>query len=201
MSSKRYGMMREVEYDLMDEILLRVKGEFGTIRFLEVGVMGGDTTRGVYRKASELGCPVECAGVDFEAFRPTWAPSGHKFFPGDSMDAWRKMSGEFNFLLVDACHCINHVMVDFLNYSPFLVVGGYALFHDTGVVGKTQQQNEFPQSHSYAGQPPSVMGVRDGLKKLGLLDGRRGDWQTVKEVPAGEDGIMGMILFRKTDNM
>ena len=196
MSDQRYGFIREVECDLIDEVLERLKAQFGAIRFLEIGVFGGGTVKGVYRRAAEIGCPVHCAGVDFENYRPNPAPPlDYKFYTGDSMDTWRKINEGFNFLFVDGCHCVNHSMADFLNYSPMLEVGGYCLFHDTSGVGFDQVQGEWPQDHSYAGQPPSVLGVRSGLRKMGILQGYRSDWELVREVPS--DGLMGMILFKK----
>lgn len=199
MSTERYGMMREVEYDFLDQITLKLQAEFGKIKFLEVGVCGAGTTRGMYRRAMEIGCPIEAAGVDLEMYRPNPTPSNdYKFHAGDSMDAWRNITGEYNLLLVDGCHCVNHSMADFLNYSPFVVVGGYVLFHDTAIptkLGKDKQE-AWPQDHSYAGQPPSSLGVREGLGKLGLLQGYRADWKLIRELPS-ETGLMGMVLVRK----
>ena len=114
------------------------------------------------------------------------------------MDMWKEIEGRYNFLFVDGCHCVNHSMCDFLNYSPFVVVGGYALFHDTALptaLGK-QQQEAWPQDHSYAGKPPSTLGVREGLKKLGLLQNYRQDWKLIEEVPS-DTGLMGAMLFQK----
>lgn len=191
--------MREVEYDFLDEITLRLKAEFGQIRFLEIGVCGGNTVRGMYRRGKAIDCPTHCAGVDFEQYRPKPSPGdGYEFFAGDTMDMWRKIGGTFNLLLVDGCHCVNHSMADFLNYSTFVVVGGYCLFHDTAV-GRdpVHIQDTFGQNHSYAGQPDSVLGVREGLYKTGLLQGYRADWKLVREIVNNESTTMGMILFQK----
>jgi hypothetical protein len=199
MSTERYGMMREVEYDFLDEITLKLKVDFGKIQFLEIGVCGAGTTRGMYRRAVEIGCPIKAAGVDLEMYRPNPTPSpDYRFHAGDSMDAWRNITSQFNLLLVDGCHCVNHSMCDFLNYSPFVVVGGLVLFHDTALptaLGKTNQE-AWPQDHSYAGQPPSSLGVREGLQKLGLLQGHRADWKLIREIPS-DTGLMGMALFQK----
>jgi len=199
MSTERYGMMREIEYDFIDEITLKLKAEFGTIRFLEVGVCGAGTARGIHRRAAAIGCPIEAAGVDLEMYRPNPTPAAnYKFYGGDSMDAWRQIKDSFNFLLVDGCHCCNHTMCDFLNYSPLVVLGGYCLFHDTALPTKLGKANQeaWPQDHSYAGQPPSSLGVREGLQKLGLLQGYRADWELIRELPS-DTGLMGMILFKR----
>lgn len=205
--AQRYGFMREVEADLVDRLLAQIQTKFGEIRMIEVGVFGAGTTRGVYRWAKENNCPCQLVGVDFEQYRPNPTPdANYEYYAEDSMDAWRSMSRnwiggftpKYNLLFVDGCHCVNHSMCDFLNYSPFISVGGFALFHDTALptsLDKSEQE-AWPQDHSYAGKPSSVLGVRDGLRKLGLLQGYRTDWKLVEEIPS-DTGLMGMCLFQK----
>lgn len=193
----RYGFMREVEADLMDKLLAQIKVQFGEIRMCEVGVFGAGTTRGVYRWGKENDCPVFATGIDFEQYRPNPTPDpNYDFHASDSMDAWRDINVKYNFLFVDGCHCVNHAMCDFLNYSPFVEVNGYCLFHDTALPSFDTKQEAWPQDHSYAGKPSSVLGVREGLLKLGLLQGYRADWKLIEEVPS-DTGLMGMILLQK----
>ena len=198
----RYGFMREIEADLVDQLLKQIAIQFGEIRMIEVGVLGAGTTRGVYRWGKENGISVFLTGIDFEQYRPNPTPDpNYDFIAFDSMDAWREIPADrkYRLLFVDGCHCVNHAMCDFANYSPFLEVGGYALFHDTSLPVSGTKQEEWPQDHSYAGKPPSVLGVREGLKKLGLLQGYRSDWKLIEEVPG--DGLMGMCLFQKTKEL
>lgn len=199
----KYGFMREIEEQLIDRLLDKLKAEFGWISMCEIGVFGAGTTRGVYQRAKEIDCTVSLVGIDFEQYRPNPTPDpGYVFHAEDSMDAWRFVKGNFNFLFVDGCHCVNHSMCDFLNYSPFVVVGGYALFHDTALptsLGKVDQE-AWPQNHSYAGKPDSILGVREGLKKLGLLQGYRSDWKLIEEIPS-DTGLMGMCLFQKNKEL
>lgn len=195
---QRYGFMRGVEADLFDELLPKIRDEFGGVRFLEVGVFGGGTVTGVVRRCREINSPIYAAGVDF----PEWCPQPHplpnyEFHGVDSMDAWRSITNKFNFLMVDGCHCTNHAQCDFLNYSGFVETGGYVVFHDTALPTGKEKQEEWPQTdHSYAGKPPSVLGVRQALVNLGLLQGYRTDWKLVKELPS-DSGLMGMCLFKK----
>lgn len=194
---ERYGFMRAVESDLLDEMMDKLKAEFGEIRMIEIGVFGAGTVRGAYRRAKEIGCPVQCVGVDFEKYRPNPTPDANYEFHGvDSMDAWQNIKGDFGLLFIDGCHCVNHAQCDFLNYSPLVKVGGYCLFHDTALPTGEHEQGEWPQDHSYAGKPASVLGVRKALENLGLLQGHRKDWQLVTEIPS-DTGLMGMCLFRK----
>ena len=195
----RYGFVREIEADLIDQLLAQVKVQFGEIRGIEVGVFAAGTTRGIYRWGKENDCPVFLTGIDFEQNRPNPTPdTNYDFHACDSMDAFREITRNYNFLFVDGCHCVNHSMADFLNYSPFVIVGGYCLFHDTALPTAMgfDVQEQWPQDHSYAGKPSSVLGVREGLKKLGLLQGYRSDWKLVEEIPS-DDGLMGMCLFQK----
>lgn len=194
--------MAEAEYDLIDRTLDRIKADFGEVRFLEIGVCGGGTVAGVARRCKQIDVPLFASGVDcLEHYKPDpklfpELPADYKFYQGDSMDQWRNIPDKFNLLLVDACHCCNHAMCDFLNYSPLLVVGGFALFHDTAVPKDQYEQMAFPQDHSFAGKDPGKLGVREGLKKMGLLQGYRSDWKLVEEVP-NDGGVMGMMSFQK----
>jgi hypothetical protein len=201
--TNRYGSMNEAEYDLIDRTLDKIKAEFGSVRFLEIGVCGGGTVAGVARRCKQIGAPLYAAGVDcLEHYKPDAAqvPADYKFYVGDSMDQWRKITDRFNLLLIDGCHCVIHSAADFLNYSPLVVVGGYVLFHDTAVPLNQYEQMAFPQDHSLAGKDPGKLGVRDGLKKLGLLQGYRTDWELVEEVP-NDSGVMGAMLFRKVKDL
>lgn len=189
--------MREVESDLIDRLTLKIKQEFGVIRWIEIGVFAAGSVRGMYRRAKEIGCPIEATGVDFEKYRPNPTPDpAYEFHAGDSMDMWRKIKRTGNLIFIDGCHCVVHASQDFLNYSPFVELNGYCLFHDTATPTGEHKQEEWPQDHSYAGKPESVLGVREALTKLGLLQGYRKDWKLIEELPSST-GLMGMCLFQR----
>lgn len=192
----RYGWINPSEAIAFEKLLLRIKDEFGAIEFLEIGVFGGSTLSGVYECADRIGCPLRAAGVDLPQGRPEAAAyPNYTFYEGDSMNMWRTMTGMFNLLFIDGCHCVTHAAMDFLNYSPFVVVGGYTVFHDTAGLGPPADKNYWPQDHSVYGQPPSTLGVRDGLIKLGLLQGHRADWKLEWEIREGD--LQGMCCFKK----
>lgn len=198
---KRYGFIRDVEADLFDRLIPKIWNRFGMMRFLEIGVFGGGTVTGIVKKCQEIGCPVVASGVDFAAWKPNPVPiPNYTFYDCDSMDAFRQIKSRFNLLFVDGCHCVNHAMCDFLNYSPFVEVGGWCLFHDTALPKDNVKQEEWPQDHSYAGKPSSVLGVREGLKKLGLLQGYRSDWKMIEEI-SSDSGLMGVCLFQKVKEL
>lgn len=133
-----------------------------------------------------------------EIYKPNPLPTlDYDFYFGDSMDQWQHIKRrDFNFLFVDACHCVVHASQDFLNYAPFVEVGGYVLFHDTALPTGKYDQEPWPQDHSYAGKSNSKLGVREALKKVGLLDGRRNDFQFIRELES-DSGLMGMTLYRR----
>lgn len=191
--------MRDVEADLLDRLIPMIRNRFGMMRFLEIGVFGGGTVTGIVKKCQEIGCPVVASGVDFAAWKPNPVPiHDYEFYAGDSMDQWREVRGQFNLLFIDACHCVVHTSQDFLNYSPLVEAGGYILLHDTALptdLGKDKQE-EWPQDHSYAGKANSPLGVREALKKLGLLDNRRSDFEFVEEIKSST-GLMGMMLYQR----
>jgi len=195
---KRYGFLQEEEYDLIDKIIDLLKDKFGSVQFLEIGILGGVTAAGVVRRCNEVGIPItRAAGVDISPTTPSPLPiPEYEYYSGDSLEQWRNIKGNFNFLFIDGCHCGTHAMCDFLNYSPFLVVGGYCLFHDTAAPGLEKEQDYFHQDHSAIGKPDSVLGVRNGLKKIGLLQNYRADWKFIEEVP-NPTGLMGMVLVEK----
>jgi len=195
--NETYVFLRPVEAALIDDLIETLKRDFGEVRFLEIGVFGGNSTRGVVKKCREIGVPIYAAGVDFPEQKPAPIPTpDYEFHAGDSMDMWRNIHGSFNFLFIDACHCVNHSSQDFLNYSPFVEVGGYILLHDTALPTGKKEQGDWPQYHGYAGKKDSTLGVREALKKLGLLDGRRSDFEFVRELES-DSGLMGMMLFRR----
>lgn len=192
----KYGFIRDEEFEMFDNLIPTIKKEFGYVRVIEVGVFGGETARGIAKRCKEIDCPVYIAGVDVNPGTFEFPTPDYAYYHGDSLEMWRNVTGTFNMCFIDGCHCVNHCTADFLNFSPLVEIGGYTLFHDTALPDGKDVQDEHQQDHSYYGKPPSVLGVREGLKKLGLLQGHRADWAFVREIPS-VDGTCGMMLYRK----
>lgn len=188
----KYGVITFGEAAMLDSLCNKIKSEFGYLSLLEIGMAGGATMAGIMERCSEIGCPCNYHGVDGEGGKPEFKPENATYYIGDSAEVFTNVSGQFNLLFIDGCHCVNHCMLDFLNYSPMVVVGGYCLFHDTN---DTIWQGDHYQGHGPK-HPEFHIGVRAALRKLGLLAGLRKDWRLVAEVKDTE--IMGMMLFRKT---
>lgn len=181
----------------MDRFLAHVGKEFGYVRFLEIGVAEGATMAGVLEHCDELNVAVTYEGVDGPQGRPKNLQSNCKFIEGDSAYAYPQVGEGFNICFIDGSHALNYVMLDFLNYSPKVVVGGYCLFHDT------RESSEWQGRHFQGTGSPDMednnIAVRKALKKLGLLDDRRRDWKFVEEIM--DTNIMGMILFKKLQDL
>lgn len=191
-SPHKYGVWTAGEAALMDRLLAQVGKEFGCVKFLEIGVAEGATMAGIVERCDECGIPILYEGVDGHQGKPSILPDGCSFIEGDSTQVFPKAKDGVNLLFIDASHAQNYVMLDFLNYSPKVVVGGYVLFHDTRDTTKWQGMH-------YQGTGPDMfenrISVRLALRKLGLLDGRRTDFQFVEEIK--DTDIMGMMLYKK----
>lgn len=192
-----YGVMTVGETEFMNRFLEQLKTEFGYVRFLEIGVAEGATMAGVLERCDALQVPVDYTGVDGPQGRPSFLPENCTFIEGDSAYAYPRVGEGFNILFIDGSHALNYVMLDFLNFSPLVVVGGYCLFHDT---------REGPQwtGMHFQGTGPKDMvdnniAVRPALKKLGLMDDRRTDWKFIEEIM--DTSIMGMRLYRKLKDL
>ncbi len=192
-SGHSYGVWTHGESQFMDRFLEQLKREFGFVRFLEIGVAEGATMAGVLERCDALGVPASYEGVDGPQGKPSFLPENAKFIEGDSAYAYPRVGDGFNICFIDGSHALNYVMLDFLNYSSKVIVGGYCLFHDTN--GSASWTGQHYQGTGPKDMPDNNIAVRPALKKLGLMDGRRTDWKFIEEIADTE--IMGMMLFKK----
>jgi hypothetical protein len=191
-SPHKYGCIGIPDAVFMDSVLLRVSTEFSQrVKFLEIGVSGGWTACGIQKWCDEHGATLEYHGIDLGDPQVP-LPPGAVFIKGDSTQVFCAVPCGFNILFIDGCHCVNHSMLDFLHYSPKIVVGGYVLFHDA---------NPKPtwQGLHYQGHGPDIpsfrIAVREALLKLGLETGMRRDWEFIGE--ESTDAGLGMALYRR----
>lgn len=102
------------------------------IKFLEIGTFGGDTARGVWDRCWSHNIELEYWGIDNRSQIHSEAPfPGANFVVGDSAEVFHLIPFDFDAVLVDGCHCINHAILDTLHYGARVKSGGYMLFHDT----------------------------------------------------------------------
>lgn len=102
------------------------------LRFLEVGVFGGDTARGVKEWCDEREIRLEYWGIDNAAQGANIPPFPEAHYVlGDSAEVFHLIPDGFDAVLIDGCHCVNHVILDTIHYGRRVRPGGYLLFHDT----------------------------------------------------------------------
>lgn len=102
------------------------------VRFLEIGVFGGDTARGVKAWCDKRGLELEYCGIDNCAQLESQAPfPGAYFIKGDSAEVFHKTIDNLDIVFVDGCHCVNHVILDTIHYGRLVKAGGFMIFHDT----------------------------------------------------------------------
>jgi hypothetical protein len=185
----KYGFITPHDVKFFEPILGLVAREFNAINMLEIGVNEAGTTHGVYEHSQKLGVPFRWTGIDRDParMRPTLPPNS-TFIVGESTEAFIKVVGEFNLLFVDGNHDRNHAMLDFLNYSDFVVPGGYCVYHDTGdEIQGIMHQGTGPD------HPAFCFATRDAFRLLGLLPNVRSDWTFFGE----QKGNAGMCAFRR----
>lgn len=196
-SGHTYGIFSPGEAVYFDRMLEQVGRQFGHIRFLEIGVAEGATMAGILERCDHLGIPCTYEGVDGSQGKPNPIPDNCKFIEGDSTQVHRQVGEGFNVCFIDGSHALNFVMLDFLNYSPKVIPGGLCIFHDTR---DTQEwQTKHYQGTGDQSNVDNNIAVRLALKKLGLLQGYRRDWEFVEEITDVQ--IQGMMSFRKTRDL
>lgn len=188
-----WGIISHGDVALMKRILDAAMAIFEPpLRLLEIGLASGETARGIYRHVTASGHALDYYGLDcvhFEPFLPRCT-----LFEGDSQYIFESVQvpGGLHILFIDGCHCVNHAMLDFLHYSPLVVIGGYVLFHDTNPSLSWQGQIH----HGHGPHTPSFgRAVRSAIQKLGLMNGNRKDYELIGENLSGDK--YGMMAFIK----
>lgn len=128
------------------EAVLRECAKLGHVKFLEIGTYGGDTAREVKKWCDDRTHWVDEKSLEFEFWgidngsHPTFKecnsapsfpfPSARMVF-GDSAEVFSEVPEDFDAILVDGCHCINHAILDTVHYGRRVRLGGFLMFHDT----------------------------------------------------------------------
>lgn len=126
-----FGSQTDVDVDLIFRTLaLAINGN--SLRFLEVGVFGGDTARGVKDWCERNTLRLEYWGIDNAAQGANIPPfSEASYILGDSAEVFHLVPYGLDAVLIDGCHCANHVILDTIHYGSRVRSGGYLIFHDT----------------------------------------------------------------------
>lgn len=190
-----YGTMTNIDVNQIKLSLKYLKTTFkdNHINLLEIGLDKGKTTKSIYNELSELGIRnYTYWGIDNNP--KTKLPfKDFKMIIGKSEDVFNQLP-KLHWVLIDGCHCSNHVMLDFLNYGYKVVKNGFLLFHDTSF---------FSQGHHYQKHGPKELdfyiATERAFKKLDIFN--RVDWEHIgsdydkKNIEWG-----GISIFKKIKN-
>lgn len=193
------GLMSPSDKENMEKLCALVATDFSEtpqINVLEIGTNDGRTARGFKEYFEGQGHSILYWGLDFQDEWELPFP-GANVLVGDSAEIFEKIPDGHHIILIDGCHCQNHVMLDFLNYGSKAVKGGYVVFHDTWPKDQGVVRNDIPfhwQWHGPKESPYFHTCVRPALEKVGILTGLRKDWEIVFDLTP-EWG--GLTAFRK----
>lgn len=187
-----YGLVTELDAELIGTLLDETARSFAPepITILEIGVREGQTGRGMARLLADRGSAYRYIGIDNNRDLGTKPPfPGAELVIGDSAEVFEKIPNALHFVLLDGCHCVNHVVLDFLHYGSKVVPGGVIVLHDAdpAMQGK-DYQGHGPQT------PDFHVATTRGLELLALM--HRPEWAPAGESMQGEWG--GAVAFRRT---
>lgn len=181
-----YGELTKTDAELLERVLggYRIGS---TLNYLEIGVWHGETTVGIinYCKANRI--KINCTGIDVNFI----GYPGH-LVVGKSEDVWPFVTGEFDIVFVDGCHCLSHVICDAVIYGAKVKPDGFMLFHDTAPHLQHVQTNEWV--HPDSDSPAFKTATLDALKLLGWPNNQ---WSLWGEVFDPNSNIGGMTAFQK----
>lgn len=197
MSFEHYyaGSQNPEDVEVLESVLKLYAGK--PCRFLEIGVLNGQTARGVKQFCDENKIALEYWGIDINGpefhGQPNPPFAGANFIKGDSAEVFHLVPEELDVVLSDGCHCINHVILETLHYGKKVVRGGFMLFHDTSP--SIQQTMRDPHGPNIPEFHNSVE-VAHGLMEFPNIHWR---WHqaSTDHVPVERRNWGGMIAYRK----
>lgn len=187
----KYGAITTIDAEVLDFVFSRFDHE--TVRVLEIGVWKGDTARGIKAALESRGCVLVYVGIDAQAWSEPNPPfPGAQYIICKSEDAYGMVDGDFDVVFQDGCHCKNHVMLDALNYSPMVRIGGFFMFHDTAPQVQHKQTNRWV--HPDVDNPVHLTAVNDAIEAIGWPNGR---WSLFTERHDPNSDIGGIKVFQR----
>lgn len=137
MSFEHYyaGSQNPEDVEILESVLKLYAGK--PCRFVEIGVLTGQTARGIKQFCDENGVALDYWGIDPvgpEKYNQPRIPfPGAHFIQGDSAESFHVPPPPLDVVLCDGCHCINHVMLETIHFGSRVENGGWMLFHDTNL--------------------------------------------------------------------
>jgi hypothetical protein len=193
-----------------------VAARFDEITYIEIGVAYGATMTAIASRLRDSGKRWRVIGIElvngysfnrertaeFAAKRNLKLnfviPNGSIVYPRwEAVTVYFKDSQSFltefwqepiHLALIDGCHGKPCVTLDFLALEAFMVPNGVIMFHDFGV----------DQRGHYQPHCPTGLDVRGAVESLGLLNGKRPNWQHTSTFTADKmQGGWDMGIFQK----
>lgn len=178
--------------------LNRTAARFGEgMQLTEIGIFKCETTRGIIDTLKPKLKDFTVWGVDSARIhhgdeKKLNPPTEHfKLVLAESTEAHHLLPATLHWVFIDACHCANHAMLDFLNFGSHVPVGGEVLFHDVSPL----VEGKFYQRHGPE-IPDFAFAVRTAIDRLGLH--YRTDWELVEEGWDDNPTKGGVAVFRRT---
>lgn len=139
------------------------------LKFLEIGVFGGDTARGVKQWCDENKVELEYWGVDngshpnFKEGMKLGQPfEGAHMVYGDSAEVFHLVPDGFDVALIDGDHSFNHVVLDVIHYGRRVRKGGYLMMHDTSLeIQHTMREQHGPDIPEFYNSVLDALDVLD----------------------------------------
>lgn len=191
-------LISPTDEDVLADGLNHVVKEFPEVplNILEVGVCHGDTSRWIESwMHSHTEQPWFFFGVDNNRDLPVAVPfPGATLITGESDQVYKEVPEELHFVFIDGCHDINHTMLDFLHYGDRVVQNGILCFHDAAP--KSQGKCDW-QGYGPKNDPDFGTATREALRKLGLFQNYRKDWEFVEERWDERLDSAGVAMFKR----
>lgn len=133
-----YTSQTKIDAEIIEEVLASASKDRDFIMVLEIGTYQGDTSREIKRWCDEHGKKLGFWGMDAglhpeftSGLTPPVPFPGAIMITGDSAESFRMVPYGLDVVLVDGCHCVNHVILDTIHYGARVAQGGFMMFHDT----------------------------------------------------------------------
>jgi len=189
-----YGSMTNADVAAIEKTLEIVATKFKheeNANFLEIGSHKGDTSRAINNKLKEIGITnYNYWAIDSYHNRKPFEECN--FILGKSEEVYVDVPEKLNWVLIDGCHCSNHVMLDFLNYGFKVVENGIISFHDVVPLsqGKCDWQGHGPKNH-----PDFGTAVLSAFKKIDIFNNK--NWKHIEHECEEERNWGGITSFEK----
>ena len=123
-----YGAQQPEDIEVLEMVLSRYRGTL--MRFVEIGIHVGSTARGIKEYCDLNRVHLEYWGIDPVVPDPNPPFPGAHFIHGPSEESFHLAPDRIDVVLIDGCHCVNHVILDTYQYGARVMPGGFMLFHD-----------------------------------------------------------------------